>query len=102
MFFANFRNGTTKSSLNRGLNINEGGQAPNEDGPMVDEVPNEVPVVDVNAALTQIANAIAMQAGRNAPTPASRIRDFTRMNPPEYLDRRLMRTLKISLRRSSK
>ena len=70
--------------MNRGLNINEGGQVPNEDGPMVDEVPNEAPVVNVNAALAQMANAIAMQAGRNAPTPASRIRDFTRMNPPEY------------------
>ena len=51
---------------------------------MVVEVPNDVPVVDVNAALAQMANAIAMQAGRNVPTPASRIRDFTRMNPPEY------------------
>ena len=73
-----------RAPVNRGLNINEEGQFPNDDGPMVDEVPNEVPVVDVNAALTQMANAIAMQAGRNAPTPASRIRDFTRMNPPEY------------------
>src|SRR5688500_8214453 len=73
-----------RAPVNRGLNINEEGQVPNEDGPMVDEVPNEVPAVDVNAALTQMANAIATQAGTEAPTPASWIRDFTRMNPPEY------------------
>src|SRR5688572_31042445 len=73
-----------RAPVNRGLNINEEGQVPNDDGPMVDEVPYEVPVVDVNATLTQMANAIAMQVGRNAPTPASRIQDFTRMNPPEY------------------
>src|SRR5688572_5444607 len=73
-----------RALVNRSVNINEEGQVPNDDGPMVDEVPNEVPVVDVNAALAQMANAIAMQVGRNVPTPASRIRDFTRMNPPEY------------------
>src|SRR5687767_15256047 len=56
------------------LNVNEEGQAPNENGP----------IVDVNAALAQMANAIAMQAGRNAPNQASRIRDFTRMDPPEF------------------
>ena len=31
-----------------------------------------------------MANAIATQASRNAPTPASRIRDFNRMNLPRY------------------
>ena len=68
-----------------GLNLNKEGQAPpTENGPEIDEVPNEVPVVDVNAALAQMANAITMQAGRNVPTQASRIRDFTRMNPPEF------------------
>ena len=44
----------------------------------------EVPIVDVNATLAQMANAITMQAGRNTPNQASRIRDFTRMNPPEF------------------
>src|SRR5688572_20355502 len=74
-----------RAPVHRGLNLNDEGQAPpNANDPEVDEVPIEVPVVDVNAALAQMANAIAMQAGRNAPTPASRIRDFTRMNPPEY------------------
>ena len=63
-----------RAPVQRGLNVNEEGQAPNENDP----------VVDVNAALAQMANAIAMQAGRNVPTPALRIRDFTRMNPPEY------------------
>ena len=71
--------------LQRGLNVNEEGQAPPHDnGPEIDEVPNEVPVVDVNAALAQMANVITMQAGRNVTTPASRIRDFTRMNPPVF------------------
>ena len=66
--------------MQQGLNLNEEGQAPNEDGP----VPNEVSNVDVNAALAQMANAITTQAGRNVPTQASRIRDFTKMNPPEF------------------
>ena len=51
------------------MNVNEEGQVPNEDGPMVDEVPNEVPIVDVNAALAQMANAIAMEAGRMSLLP---------------------------------
>ena len=72
--------------VNRGLNIDEEGQVPNDEVPIGDEVPNEVPVVDVNAALAQMANAIAMQDGRNVPTPTSRIRDFKRMNPPEYYE----------------
>src|SRR5688572_24818818 len=74
-----------RASVNRGLNVNEGGQVPHDDNvPEDEEVPIEVPVVDVNAALAQITNAITMQAGRNTPTQASRIRDFTRMNPPEF------------------
>src|SRR5688572_12843615 len=71
-----------RALVDRGLNINEGGQDLHDNnGPEKEEVPNEVPIVDVNAALAQIANAITMQAGRNMTTPASRIRDFTRMNP---------------------
>ena len=71
--------------LQRGLNLNEEGQDPPHDiGPEIDEVPNEVQIVDVNAALAQMANAITMQAGPNMTTPASRIRDFTRMNPPVF------------------
>ena len=75
-----------RAPVNRGLNINEEGQVPHNDDnvPENEEVPIEVPVVDVNAALAQMANAITMQAGRNTPTQASRIRDFTRMNPPEF------------------
>src|SRR5688572_1977530 len=73
-----------RAPVDRGLNINEGGQVPHDNGPENEEVPNEVPVLDVNAALAQMANAITMQAGRNMTTPASRIRDFTRMNPPVF------------------
>jgi len=41
-----------RDPLNRGLNINEGGQVPHDDNvPEEEEVPIEVPVVDVNAAL---------------------------------------------------
>src|SRR5688572_21478277 len=69
----------------RGLNRNEEGQVPNEDGPVV----NEVPAIDVNSALAQMANAITTQVGRNVPTPASRVRDFTRMNPPEFYGSKL-------------
>ena len=69
----------------RGLNLNGDGQAPpNDNGPENEEVPNEVLVLDVNTALAQMANAITMQAGRNVTTPASRIRDFTRTNPPVF------------------
>ena len=72
------------------MNINEGGQAPYDDNvPEEEEVPIEVPVVDVNAALAQMANVITMQAGRNVPIQASRIRDFTRMNPPEFFGSKL-------------
>ena len=71
--------------VQRGLNVNEEGQAPpNDDGPILEEVPNEVPIVDGNTALAQMDNAITMQAGRNVTTPASRIQDFTRMNPPVF------------------
>ena len=63
-----------RAPVDRGLNINEGGQVPHDDNaPQNEEVPMEVPVVDVNAALEQMANAITMQAGRNTPTQASRI-----------------------------
>ena len=71
--------------MQRGLNLNnedQDPQDPNENGP----VPNMVTDIDVRAALAQMDNAMAMQAGRNAPTPASRIRDFTRMNPPEFYE----------------
>jgi len=74
-----------RAPLNRGLNINGDGQAPHDNNvPEDKEVTIEVQVVDVNAALAQMANAITMQAGRNTPTQALRIRDFTRMNPPEF------------------
>src|SRR5688572_21980714 len=75
----------------RNVNVNQGEQAPlneqvphDNNAPVDEEVQVEVPVVDVNAALAQMSNAIAMQAGRNAPNQAPRIRDFTRMNPPEF------------------
>ena len=58
-----------RDPLNRCLTINEGGQVPHDDNVLEkEEVPIEVPVVDVNAALAQIASAITMQAGRNVPT----------------------------------
>jgi len=68
--------------VQRGVNVSQEEKVPlNDNGPENEEVPNEVPMLDVNAALAQMANAITMQAGRNVTTPASRIRDFTRMNP---------------------
>src|SRR5688572_1676028 len=71
--------------VQHGVNVNQEEQVPlNDNGPENEEVPNEVPVLDVNAALAQMTNAITMQAGRNVTTPASRIRDFTRMNPPVF------------------
>ena len=79
-----------RAHVDRGLNINEGEQVPyDNNGLEGEEVPNEVPVLDVNAALAQMANAIAMQAGRNMTSPASRIRDFTRMNPPVFYGTRV-------------
>ena len=55
-----------RAPLNRGLNINGDGQAPHDNRvpEEEEEVPIEVPVVDVNAALAQMANTITMHAGR--------------------------------------
>ena len=53
----------------RGVNVNQEEQAPHDNNvPVEEEVQVEVPIVDVNAALAQMANAITMQAGRNTPT----------------------------------
>ena len=37
----------TRLLMQRDLNLNEEGQASNEDGPVLDGVPNKVPVLDV-------------------------------------------------------
>src|SRR5688572_18746514 len=69
----------------RGVNVNQEEQVLHDNNvPENEEVSNEVPALDVNAALAQMANAITMQASHNMTTPASRIRDFTRMNPPVF------------------
>src|SRR5688572_7694477 len=67
------------------VNVNQEEQVPHDNNvPDNEEVPNEAPALDVSAALAQMANAITMQASRNLTTPASRVRDFMRMNPPVF------------------
>ena len=66
--------------LKRGNNANEDQalQVPKENGP----VPN---VNDEFCnARTILTNVVATQVWRQASTPASRVRDFTRMNPPKF------------------
>ena len=63
--------------LQRGKNANED-QAPHEKG----HIPNTIE--EFRTALTMLSNVVANQVGRHASTPASRVRDFTRMNPPKF------------------
>src|SRR5687767_15806115 len=69
--------------IRRGNNANED-QVPQENGPIPNEVPNVVTNEEFRTALTMLTNVVANQAGRQASTPASRVRDFTRINPPEF------------------
>src|SRR5688572_6162053 len=77
--------GRPRGQRGMNVNVNQEEQVPLDNNvPENKEVPNEAPELDVNAALAQMANAITMQASRNMTTPASRVRDFTRMNPPVF------------------
>src|SRR5688572_3403425 len=69
--------------IRRGNNANED-QIPQENGPIPNEVPNVATNEEFRTALTMLSNVVATQVGRQASTPASRVRDFTRMNPPEF------------------
>ena len=72
-----------RAPVQRGNGANED-KVPQENGP----IPNAVPNVATNevfcTALTMLSNVVATQVGRQASTPASRVRDFKRMNPPEF------------------
>src|SRR5688572_18646117 len=70
--------------VNRGNNGANEDQAPQENGPIPNEVPNVATNEEFRTALTMLSNVVANQVGRQASTPASRVRDFTRMNPPEF------------------
>ena len=70
--------------INRGNNGANGDQAPQENGPVPNVVPNVATNEEFRTALTMLTNVVANQVGRQASTPASRVRDFTRMNPPEF------------------
>ena len=73
-----------RAPINRGNNgVNED-QVPQKNGPIPNVVPNVVTNEKFRTALTMLTNVVANQAGRQASTPASRVRDFTRMNPPEF------------------
>ena len=69
---------------NNGANGNQVPQDPQENGPIPNVVPNFATNEEFRTALTILTNVVANQAGRQASTPASRVRDFTRMNPPEF------------------
>ncbi|MDV3170455.1 MAG: hypothetical protein Q8811_01670 [Candidatus Phytoplasma australasiaticum] len=47
-------------------------------------VPNVANNEEFRTALIMLINVVATQVGRQASTPASRVRDFTRMNPLEF------------------
>ena len=69
---------------NRGNNGANGDQAPQENGPVPNVVPNVATNEEFRTALTMLTNVVANQVGRQASTPASRVRDFTRMSPQEF------------------
>src|SRR5688572_7462349 len=72
---------------NNGANDANGDQVPQdpqENGPVPNEFPNVATNEEFRTALTMLSNVVATQVWRQASTPASRVRDFTRMNPPEY------------------
>ncbi|XP_055818539.1 uncharacterized protein LOC129887455 [Solanum dulcamara] len=56
---------------------------PQDNGPLSDQVTN----AEFRTAITMLSKVVTNQgivASPNVPTPASRVRDFTRMNPPEF------------------
>ncbi|XP_055802119.1 uncharacterized protein LOC129871240 [Solanum dulcamara] len=58
-------------------------QIPQENGPVLDQVTDE----EFRTAITMLAHIVANQgemAPQNMITPASRVRNFTKMNPPEF------------------
>jgi len=84
MFFAFVEMAPRRSPIPRRVNSNEEGgqvpQIPQESGPL----PNLNANNEFRTALTMLANVVTTQVEQNVPTPASRVRDFTRMNPPEF------------------
>src|SRR5688572_17238643 len=73
-----------RPSVNHGNNGANEDQVPQENGPVPNVVPNVVTNEEFRTALTMLTNVVANQAGRQAFAPASRVRDFTRMNLPEF------------------
>src|SRR5688500_5706594 len=73
-----------RAPINRGNNGANEDQVPQENRPIPNVVPNVVTNEEFRTALTMLTNVVATQAGRQASTPASRVRDFTRMNSPEF------------------
>ena len=66
-----------RAPLQQGNDANED-QAPQENG----TVPNVATNEEFHTTLTMLSNVVANQVGRQASKPASRVRDYTRMNPP--------------------
>src|SRR5688572_8712493 len=69
---------------NNGANNANDDQVPQENGPVPNVVPNVVTNEEFHTTLTMLTNVVANKVGRQASTPTSRVRDFTRMNPPEF------------------
>ena len=69
--------------IQRGNNANED-QFLQENGPVPNVVPNIATNEEFRTTLTMLTNVVTNQVGRQASTPASRVKDFTRMNPPEF------------------
>ena len=67
-----------------GANRDQVPQGPQENGPIPNMVPNVATNEEFHTAFTMLTNVMVNQARRQASTPASRVRDFTRMNPPKF------------------
>ena len=84
MFFVIFSEmAPRRIPIQRGNNANRD-NAPQENGPITNMVPNVATNEEFRTALTMLTNVVANHVGRQASTHASRVRDFTRMNPPEF------------------
>ena len=84
--------------IRRGNNVNED-QVSQENGLVPNKVHNISTNEEFRTALTMLSNVVATQVGRQASTPASRVRDFTRMNPPGFHGSKVDEDPKLSLMR---
>ncbi|XP_055800403.1 uncharacterized protein LOC129869829 [Solanum dulcamara] len=74
-----------RAPMQRGINANEDQESPfpQGNGPLPDQVTN----AEFETPITMLAHVLdnqGVEAPHNAPTLSSRVRDFSRMNPPKF------------------